>query len=76
MPDPTHIANCPECGTKVKKESTEEAIEVVERHNEERHDGEQVAGIGHSAMAVPQFTEEEKEKIRGAVSRIASERDG
>jgi len=44
------IVSCPECGTSVRKEDAEEAVETIENHNEERHDGEQIAGIGPNAM--------------------------
>jgi len=64
------LVSCPDCGTSVRKEDAEEAAETIENHNEERHDGEQVAGIGPNAMSLPEFSEEEKEEIQAAVERL------
>lgn len=38
-------AVCPECERVVKKDTEAEAWEVVDNHNEQRHGGEEVAGV-------------------------------
>jgi hypothetical protein len=69
----TTLVRCPDCDTSVEKPDMEAAIETVEKHNETRHDGEQVAGIGPSAMPVPSFSEEEAEQIRTGVEALKDE---
>lgn len=66
-------AHCPECDTSTTRDDVDDAVGVVENHNESRHDGVQVAKL--NGIRIPQFSEEEKEKIRGAV-QVLSEEDG
>lgn len=63
--DGLKLAQCPACDTATRKDTVEAAIGVVEDHNEMRHDGEQVAGLGPNAIQVPQLDED----VRGALER-------
>lgn len=47
----TYIVRCGPCGTKVEKDSIEEAAEVATEHDENRHDGQGVPTI--NGMPVP-----------------------
>jgi hypothetical protein len=69
------IVSCPECGTEILKDDMQEAIETAESHDEQRHDGERTTLV--NGILPPEFTEEEKQMIQNAVSRIqqATEND-
>jgi hypothetical protein len=48
--------HCPDCGTTTDIE--EDRIEdVIESHNNSRHDGEQIAGVGPDAVPVNEYTD-------------------
>lgn len=49
--DTVIVAFCGDCETTVEKESREEAEGVVEKHNEMRHDGDDVADVREEPTA-------------------------
>lgn len=40
-----NVISCPECGTRARVGSLEEAVEKAENHNEKAHDGENTAKV-------------------------------
>lgn len=57
------LVACPECGT-AQYRDPEEAEEIAETHNEKRHDGEEVAGVGRATLKVEETDLTDEQMIR------------
>lgn len=79
------IVSCPECGT-AKSVESEEAERLAQQHNENLHDGDDVAVFGEEALELPgssrgmdrkaarNYMEAlEKERLREAVPEFSEE---
>lgn len=58
-----HHAICPVCTSVSTKDTEEEAQEVVDNHNEARHDGEPAQVVGPYREDLNEFMDEVKEEF-------------
>jgi len=60
--------HCPSCDTSSWYDDMETAVDKADTHDENMHDGEATTKV--AGIVPPQFSEEEKQEIRDAVTEL------